>query len=345
MKFIQMQKAMSNIQPPPPAVVAVTEVRQDEWLTTLPAVGNIVAVFGVDVTNEIAGLVKNIHFDSGQHVEKGQLLLELDTETDLSELDGLIAKRRLAEIEFERSNKLITGKFISVSDFDRNRALLDEADASVRTKRSVIAKKGIRAPFSGHLGIRRVDVGQYLMPGSAIVTLQRLAPIHVDFTVPERHLEALSAGQAIKVTVQAYHEKVFLGRVTAISPLLDRHTRSVKIRATLENSERQLRPGMFANVELLSEKPKPVLTLPDTAISYNPYGDFVFVVEKTDQRLTVQSRQVETGVTRNGRVEIVKGLSRGERVVSAGQIKLRNGVQITIEDRPAPGERTEESAS
>lgn len=333
---------MSGFQPPP-SVVAVTDVKQVEWRSTLTAVGSLVAVSGVAVTNEIAGMVKTIHFDSGQSVKKGQLLVELDSVTDQSELNGLLAAQRLAQIKFERSKKLISGKFVSKSDYDQNQALLDEALAAVATKKTVIEKKSIRAPFSGNLGIRQIDVGQFLNPGSDIVDLQQLDPIYIDFQLPERYLGDLADDQRVNVSVQAYPGKVFKGRVSAISPLIDQNTRSIQIRATLLNNDRLLHPGMFAQVQAVSDKSRTVLTLPDTAISYNPYGDFVFVVESGTQGLTVESRQVETGETRKGRVEIVKGLSLGERVVSAGQIKLRNDMPVVIDEKPAPGERAREA--
>ena len=343
-KFYQMQQAVRSVHAPPPAVVAVTEVRQAAWQASLSAVGSLVAVAGVQVSNEIAGIVKAIHFHSGEKVKKGQLLVELDTETDQSELAGLLAQQRLAQIRFQRSSKLIGGKFVSKSVYDQNQALLDEAKAAVLTKKTVIEKKHIRAPFSGELGIRKINLGQYLPPGSVIVPLQKTAPVYVDFTLPERHLKLLAPGQEVSVNVQAYPDRVFKGRISAISPLLDRQTRSIPIRAILANSDRLLRANMFARVQVLSGQTRQLLTLPDTAISYNPYGDFVFVIESGSHGLTVQSRQVQTGATRNGRVEIVKGLSRGERVVSAGQVKLRNGMPVTIDTRPAPGERTKDAA-
>ncbi|PKM13068.1 MAG: efflux transporter periplasmic adaptor subunit [Gammaproteobacteria bacterium HGW-Gammaproteobacteria-3] len=335
LKFFQVQKELSQMQPPPPAVVAVTEVKQLEWQSSLTAIGSLVAVAGVDVANEIAGIVKAIHFTSGQNVKKGQLLVELDSATEQSELNGLLAQQRLAQIQFERSGKLIVKKFVSQSDYDQNSALLDQANADVRSKKTEIAKKLVRAPFTGKLGISRIDLGQYLTPGSAIVTLQQLTPIYLDFNLPERHLSALALNQEINVSTQAYPAKVFKGRISATSPLIDRNTRSVQVRATLANTDQLLRPGMFAQVQVLSNQPRSVLILPDTAISYNPYGDFVFVVEKTSEGLTVQSRQVTTGETRAGQVEIVKGLKPGERVVSAGQVKLRNGMPIIIENNSA----------
>ena len=331
------------MQAPPPAVVAVSEVKQIEWQSSLAAVGDLVAVSGVTVSNELAGMVKAIHFNSGQNVKKGQLLLELDSETDLAELKGLLAEQRQAQIQFERSNKLIGKNFVSRSDYDQNQAILDSANAAVWTQKTLIEKKQIRVPFSGELGIRKVNLGQFLTPGSAIVTLQQVAPIYIDFEISTRHLSELKLGQEVKLSVQAYPDQFFNGQISTISPLIDEHTRSVQIRATLANTERLLRPGMFAQVQVLADQSRQVLILPDTAIAYNPYGDFVFVVVTGAQGLIVQSRQVETGITQNGLVEIVKGLSLGERVVSAGQIKLRNGMPVVIDAKPAPGERTEEA--
>ncbi len=344
LKFYQIQQAMNQPHRPPPAVVAVTEVKQVDWQPSLTAVGSLVAVSGVAVTNEIAGIVKSIHFHSGQNVKQGQLLLVLDNSIEQAELSGLLAEQRRAQIRFERSRKLIDEKFVSKSVYDQNQALLDVAIAAVQTKKISIVKKRIHAPFSGKLGIRQVDLGQYLTPGSTIVMLQQLDPIYVDFQLPERHLRKLDPGQKVSVHIQAYPDQVFKGQVSAISPLIDENTRSVQIRATLPNASHLLYPGMFAEIQLLSNRTRQILTLPDSAISYNPYGDFVFIIETGAQGLTVLSRQVETGAKRAGRVEIVKGLRRGERVVSAGQIKLRNGMPVTIAAKPAPGEREGASA-
>ena len=338
-KFYQ-QQANSQFKPPPPAVVAVTEVIQVEWQSSLTTIGDLVAVSGVSVSNEIAGIVKAIHFDSGQNVKKGQLLIELDTETDLAEQNGLLAQQRLAQIQYTRSKKLSSRNLVSKSDYDQNLALLDKAIASVKTKQTLIEKKRIRAPFSGSLGIRKVNLGQYLISGASIVTLQQLSPIYIDFQIPERYLSHLKPEQQVNLNVQAYPDRIFKGFISTISPLIEKSNRSVQIRATLPNADHLLRPGMFAKVRVVSGPGKRVLSLPDTAISYNPYGDFVFIIESGAQGLTVQSRLVETGMTKEGRVEIVKGLSLGEQVVSAGQMKLRNGMLITIDKKSAPGERT-----
>lgn len=339
LKFYRIDQAERQRQLPPPEVVAVTEVNVDEWQAYLSTVGSLVAVAGIDISNEIAGKVRALYFESGHSVRKGQLLIELDTSTDEAELKGLLAEQQLALVRFERSEMLIAKHFISQSDYDLNKAQLDQAKAAVSAKRTVIAKKQIHAPFSGRLGIRQVNIGQFLAAGSAMVSLQTLDPIYVDFMLPERHLASLAPEQKLALTVQAYPGKTFSGRVTAISPGIDTGTRSVKIRATLSNTEQILRPGMFADVQILLADKKPVLTLPDTAITYNPYGDSVFVVESGSGGLTVLLKQVVTGETRAGRVEIVKGLSAGERVVSAGQVKLRNGMAVTVDVNPAPGER------
>lgn len=338
-KFHQIDVAVGNMKPPPPAVVAATKVQSTNWPSYLTAVGSLVAVAGVEVSSELSGKVKTIHFESDQPVKKGQLLLELDDSTDLAELAGLEANRKLAELKFARSQQLIGRNFIAKSDFDMNKAGLDEARSAVEAKKAVIAKKRIVAPFTGQLGIRKVNVGQYLDSGDSIVPLQQLQPIYADFTVPEQNLGFLRVNQAISLTVRAYPGQVFTGVISAINPGIDEDTRSVKLRATLENPERLLRPGMFADVRIQLGDSKPVLTVPDTAITYNPYGDSVYVIVPDKQGLIAQLKQVTTGETREGRVEIVKGLQENDRVVSAGQVKLRNGMAVTLDKLPAPGER------
>jgi membrane fusion protein (multidrug efflux system) len=338
-KFYQIRRSMSHIQIPPPSVVAVTEVKTTLWQPYLNTIGSLVAVSGIDVSNEIAGKVKAIHFKSGQSVEQGAPLVDLDSAIDDAELKGLKAEAQLAQVRFDRSEKLILKHYASQSDYDQNRALLSEAKALVTAKQEVINKKRISAPFTGELGIRLVNIGQYLPAGTPMVPLQTIAPIYVDFNVPEAHLGRLQPGQKLLLTVQAYPGKNFEGVITAINPHIEVSTRNVKIRATLDNKDHELRPGMFADVRLILSSSQSVLTVPDTAITYNPYGDSVFSVTSNQQGLTVQLKQVVTGETRDGRVEIVKGLSAGERIVSAGQVKLRNGMPVKIDEKPAPGER------
>lgn len=338
-KFYQIRRFVAQMPPPPPAMVAAATVQQEHWQSSITSIGSLNAVASIDVSNELAGKVKAIYFDSGQSVKQGQLLVELDAETDLAVLQGLLAEQKLAQLRFERSSQLIEKKFISASDLDQNRAQLDQATAAVNSKRAEIDKKQIRAAFSGELGMRQVDLGRFLDKGAAIVSLQQLDPIFLDFTLPERHIGKLTKDQAIAVTVQAYPGRSFSGRVQAIDPALQQNTRSLKVRASLENHDKSLRPGMFAQVEIESGQAAQLLTLPDTAITYNPYGNSVYLIVPAEKGLSVQSRQIETGQSRNGRVEIISGLNAGDKVVSAGQVKLRNGMPIVVDDNPAPGER------
>lgn len=318
--------------PPPPATVSAVEVRQENWQPYLYAVGSLVASQGIHVTNEVAGQILEIRFKSGQEVQKGELLLRLVDSVDQADLEGLLAESRLAKIDYRRKARLLKDKSVSRSEHDEARAKLDNAEAQVASKRAVIEKKQIRAPFTGLLGIRQVDLGGYLAPGSNIVPLEALDPIYVDYSLPERDFAALSAGQTVMIEVQAYPGQRFEGRIEALNPGIDPGTRSVKIRAIIENPDARLRPGMFAQVSTVLPKRQGLLTLPQTAITYNPYGDAVFVVENDDGRLQVQRRQIKTGEVREGRVEVVTGLELGEQVVSAGHVKLRNGQQVKLDN-------------
>ncbi len=318
--------------PPPPAVIASTRVRRDTWQPTLSAVGSLVANKGVTVANEIAGVVRSIGFSSGQQVSRGDLLVQLDDDVDRAELASLIAARRLAEITFKRMKKLVREKTVSQSDYDEARATLDGATALVTSKRASIAKKAVRAPFSGVLGIRQVDIGQYLKPGSGIVSLQTLNPMYVDFSLPEKQLASVHTGQPVTVSVRAYPEKTFSGQISAVSPGISTTTRSVRLRALLENPQQMLRPGMFAKVQTHLASRSGVLSLPERAIAYNPYGNTVFLISEKDGSLFVQNRQVQTGEVRAGRIEIISGLTEGDRVVSDGLNKLRNGQSVRIDN-------------
>ena len=331
-KAYQAQQAAGAQQGQPPATVAVTEARTERWQGYLSAVGSLAASQGVFVTSEVPGQVEAIRFESGQPVDKGEVLLELDDSVDLAELEGLKAERRLAEVQFRRTEQLLEERSVSRSEYDEAAARLESADAQLASKRAVIRKKTIRAPFSGQLGIRQVDLGEYLAPGARIVPLQALEPIYLDYTVPEREFARLAPGREVIVRVAAYPDEEFRGRITAINPGLEQETRTVQVRATLDNAERRLRPGMFAQVRTVLGDPDEVLTLPRTAVIYNPYGDSVFVVQEEDGQKTVQLRQIRTGEARDGRVAVVEGLEAGDTVVSAGQVKLRNGQAIEVDN-------------
>jgi len=344
LKYQQMGSAGKH-GAPPPATVAITEVQMERRRPHLAAVGSLVAAQGIEVRNEVAGIVSAIYFESGQEAKPLQPLIDLDATADRAELKGLESVQRLAQVKFRRAARLLPERSMSQADYDEAKATLDGAAAAVAAKQALIDKKRILAPFEGELGIRQVDLGQYLAPGTAIVSLQNLNPIHCDFSLPERHLDSLKVGQAVSVAVQAHPGERFGGRISALEPGVDVATRSLRVRATLDNPEQKLRPGMFAEVRVLLRMRDGVLTLPQTAITYNPYGDSVFVVEERKQGLTVQRRQVETGEVRDGRVEVRSGLEVDERVVSAGQVKLRNDMVVVADDKPAPSERSQAERS
>lgn len=332
LKKQQFEEMAAQRGPEPPATIAATEVRTEDWRPRLNSVGSLVAVQGISVTNEVAGQVRSIHFQSGEEVSQGDILLELDDSVDQADLEGALAGRRLAEIRFNRLRNLLEKNAVSQADYDEARANLDNAEATVSSQREFIRKKRIRVPFSGRLGIRQVDVGEYLSPGSPIVPLESLDPIYVDFSLPEKDLNLISVGQELTVTVKAWPDRVFRGEISAINPGIDPQTRSVRIRGTLQNPEQVLRPGMFAQVNTLLPLRENVPTLPRTAITYATYGQSVFLIKEEGGGLVVERRQIRTGDVRDGRVEIVSGLEAGDRVVSAGQNKLRNGRSVRIDN-------------
>lgn len=331
MQWFSMQAPMAK--PFPPATVAATEVIQENWVPTLRAVGSLDATNGISVAAEVSGIIKEILFTSGERVEQGTILIRLDDAVDRAALDALRAERRLAEIKFNRSKDLLKKKVTSKSEYDEAQATFEAALARVAEQEAVINKKVIRAPFTGLLGISEVDIGQYLEPGDRIVSLQALDPIHVDYTLPERYLHQIKVGQEVHISVEAMPEKIFRGTVSAIDADINRATRTLKIRATLPNSEQHLRPGMFAEVQTLHAESQPVLTIPRTAVSYNTYGDFVYLIEtQNDGTLRVKRHQVVTGENRAGRVAILQGVEAGDQVVRAGLVKLREGMPVKIDN-------------
>jgi len=333
------QTAAAQSGGPPPATIAGAAVRKETWQPYLQVVGSLAAVSGIDVSSEVAGQVSRILFTSGQSVQQGDMLLQLDDEIDQAQLQGLIAERTLAQLKFKRVAKLVKDKSVSQSDYDEGRATLDNSNANVAAQQALIEKKRIRAPFDGRLGIRRVDLGEYLEPGTAIVPLEQLDPIYSDFTLPERELARINQGQRVEIRVQAYPDETFQGKIDAIDPGMSTTTRNFRVRAQLNNPEQKLRPGMFADVRVLLPDKDPILTIPDTAVSYNPYGDSVFVIQESDGNQVVKRRQITTGSVRNGRVAVLSGLTEGELVVSAGHNKLRNGQAVVVDAKPAPADR------
>lgn len=336
---IQSQMAMFS-EPPPPTTVAAATVEPVSWQPTLTAVGSVQAVEGVEVSNQVAGQVEEIRFDSGAEVAAGDVLVVLDSDIDRADLEGLNAAERLAEIKLGRNRSLLKGRAVSQGDFDEASAQLDQARALVKAKQAAIEKKTIRAPFGGRLGIRQVDLGQFLPEGSPIVPLQALDPVYVDYSLPERHLDRIEVGQAVQIRVAAHPDEVFRGSIQAISPRIDQGSRNIRIRAELANPDLKLRPGMFARVSTLLPVQQGVLTLPREAIAFNTYGDSVFLISEQDGKTMVSRRQVKTADVIDDRVVILDGLAAGDRVVSAGQVKLRNDqeVQIVPSGEPSPAQ-------
>lgn len=335
-KYYQQQQAAARQQAPPPATVAVHTVGRSPWQPELKAIGTLVSANGIDVTAEVAGVVRAIAFESGETVEAGDVLLAQDDSVERAELEGLLAEQRLARIRYQRVTRLVTDQSVSEADVDEAKAELDNTTAQVAVKRAQIAKKQVRAPFSGRLGIRLVDVGQFLEPGVAIVPLEDFDPIYVDFALPERHLARVSVGQDVTVTAEALGGERFAGHISAINPGVDVATRTLRLRATVANPRGRLRSGMFVQTAVLLEKRPQVVTIPRGAVSYAPYGDSVFVVKEQEGQLTAERRQITTGAVRPKEVEVVKGLEAGERIVVAGHVKLRNGQAVEIDNEVMP---------
>jgi membrane fusion protein (multidrug efflux system) len=335
-KHHQQQQAAAMQGPPPPANVAYVDVETRRWQPRLRAVGTLVASNGIDVTAEVSGVVREILFESGQPVAAGDVLVRLDDAVDQAELQGLQAEQKLAQIKYQRLSTLIKERSVSQSDVDEARAELDNMTAQVASKRALIDKKTVRAPFDGRLGIRAVDLGEFVQPGVALVPLQSIEQLYVDFSLPERQLPRVAIGQRVEVTATAAPGERFEGRVAAINPGIDVATRTVKLRADLPNPEGALRPGMFAEVALEQPAREGVITIPRTAISFAPYGDSVFVINEGEGGLTVQRQPVETGNVDGDLVEIVTGLEPGQRIVLAGHQKLRNGQGVELDNSVVP---------
>ncbi|MGD8999677.1 MAG: efflux RND transporter periplasmic adaptor subunit [Granulosicoccaceae bacterium] len=317
----------------PPTVIAATEVIQENWQPSLQSVGSLVAINGINVSTEVNGIVSGIVFASGQPVEQDQVLIRLDDSVDQAALEALRAERKLAEVQFRRASDLLKKRVMSKSEYDEANARYDAATARVKQQEAIIKRKVIRAPFAGLAGIRQVDLGQFIEAGDAIVSLQALDPIYVDYTLPERYLTRIKPGQVVRVQLDAIPGRTFSGEVSAVNSGIDTGTRTLKVRATLTNADSIMRPGMFAQVETLTGEARPVLTLPRTAISFNTYGDFVLVINKNDAgMLTVTRTPVETGETRQGRV-VVTGLPASVQVVRTGLVKLRDGMPVKIDNQ------------
>lgn len=325
---------------PPPETVATTLVRAEKWQDTLPAVGTVNAAQGVMVSPEIAGTVSEVAFESGATVNKGDLLVKLDTSSEEAQLRAAEAQVKLAKLNADRTRQLSKDKTVSQSELDQAEATLQESEANADAIRATIAKKTIRAPFAGRLGIRLVNLGEQLDVGKSIVSLQSLTPIYVDFSLPQQDLGRLETGLKVRAATDSYPDKQFDGKLTAINPDLNSTTRSVQLRAEFANPDKLLRPGMFVRVEVELPGEDNVLAIPSTAVLSAPYGDAVYLVnEQTNNGVTnlvVQQKFIRTGRARGDFVSVESGLNEGDRVVSAGLFKLHNGVSIQENNDASP---------
>ncbi len=317
----------------PPATVSAATVTQQTWPNSLSAVGTLTSFQGTRIKTELDGLVLRVVAQSGTVVEAGDLLVVLDTASEEAQLRGLEAQAKLSEITLARAKELRANNTNTLSDLDTAEATATQAHAAVDQLRVTIAKKHIAAPFAGRLGIVQVYPGQFLSKGDALVVLESIDPIHVDFSLPQQELGRLTVGQTVQLVVDTYPGHPFAAKITAISPRIDDATRAIDIRATLANSDETLRPGMYARAEVILPPTERALVLPSAAIIHNPYGESVFVIVDS----TVQQRFVKTGPQRGDLVLITEGLKAGEQVVTAGQLKLRNGASVRIDNSAAPG--------
>jgi membrane fusion protein (multidrug efflux system) len=343
-KFKQIQTAVAQgaaYQPPPEAVTTIV-ARHEEWPSTLTEIGTVAAVRGVTVSADLPGVVDRIGFESGQPVRDGDVLAVLDTRQERAQLAAAEAQRDLARVSFDRMEGLLNQRVVSKAEFDRASAEQRQSEARVGEISAAIDRKTIRAPFSGVLGIRRVNLGQYLSAGDALVTLEALNPIYVNFGVPQQAVGQMRVGRGVRVTTDDLTGVDFRGRITAIDSVADETTRNVQIQATFDNPKATLRPGMFVQSEVVLGASLPVVSLPVSAISYAPFGDSVFVLAdiKRDNGQTykgVRQQFVKLGPTRGDQIAVVSGIKAGDEVVTSGVFKLRNGAAVLINNTVKPG--------
>jgi len=342
-KFKQIQTAIAQgaaFQPPPEAVTTIV-ARQEDWPSTLTATGTVAAVRGVTVSADLPGVVERIGFESGQAVRQGEVLAILDTRQERAQLAAADAQHELTRLNYDRMNGLLNERVISRAEFDRATADQRQAEAHTGEIRATIDRKTIRAPFTGILGIRQVNLGQYLSAGDALVTLEALDPIFVNFGVPQQSAGQVRAGRGVRVTTDAPAMTEFTGRITAIDSVVDPNTRNVQVQATIANRERRLRPGMFVQTSVAIGVTESVITLPASAINYAPYGNSVFVVAEIkgdDGRVYKGVRQqfVKLAGARGDQVAVISGVKPGDEVVTSGVFKLRNGAAVQINNTVKP---------
>lgn len=321
----------------PPAVITSAIAETQTWEQTVKATGSLAASKGVMVSAEVPGSVAEIYFESGQNVKAGDLLLKLDDSAEQAQLRAAEASAQLAEVNLKRSRDLLGSRTISQSEFDRTEATASEATAQLEQIKAVLAKKRIVAPFSGTLGIRLVDIGEYLSPGVAIASLQQLSPIYVDFNLPQKQLTAAAPNYPLEVAIDSFPDTNFRGTVEALNPELDPRTRTVRVRGILPNEDGKLRPGMFGSVQVLQPEPLQVIAIPNTAIYYQAYGNSIFVIKPAadGSGKTVEQRFVKLGKTKGDFIAVTEGLKPGEEVATAGVFKLSNGRGVVVDNSKA----------
>jgi membrane fusion protein, multidrug efflux system len=338
----RMIKKYLSSQGVPPQTVSTIKAGYEAWNPALNVVGTLRAVRGADLAPEVAGVVSAIHFSSGEEVKAGAPLVQLNAASDLAQLASLEAAAELAELNYRRDQRQLKVQAVSQAVVDTDAANVKVAKAQVATQQALVDKKSVRAPFAGRLGIRLVDLGQYVAPGTKLVTLQAIDPLLVDFSAPQGELARIHPGMKVSATADALPAEQFEGAIAAIDAKVDPATRNVQVRATLQNPRHRLLPGMFVSVSVESGAEERRLTLPQTAITFNPYGNTVFVVEEKGTgadgkpRLVATQRFVETGATRGDQIAVVSGVKEGETVVTTGQLKLRNGVPVIVDNTVQP---------
>jgi membrane fusion protein, multidrug efflux system len=325
-----------------PQTVSAAKAGSSDWQPAIDAVGSLRAVRGADLSLEVPGVVEEILFQSGDEVQAGQILLRLRAEDEIAKLQSLEATAQLAQITYDRDVKQLKAQAISQAVVDNDEANLRNAKAQVAQQKAIVDKKTLRAPFAGKLGLRQVDLGQFLSAGTVIATLQSLDPIFVDFLLPQQAVAQLAVGAKVAAKIDAFPDRVFTGKITAINPKIETASRNIQVRATLPNADQKLLPGMFATVQLETGAAQRLITLPQTAVSYNPYGSLVYLVDDKGKaadgkpQLTARQVFVTTGATRGDQVAILKGVAEGDMVVTSGQIKLRNGVPVVVDNKVVP---------
>lgn len=341
----RMIKKYLSSQGVPPQTVSTIKASLQEWQPELNAVGTLRAVRGADLAPEVAGVISAIHFRSGEEVKAGAPLVQLNAAVDIAQLESLRAAAGLAELTYQRDQRQLKVQAVSQATVDADAANLKVAQARIAEQQALVDKKSIRAPFAGRLGLRAVDLGQYVAPGTKLVTLQALDPVYVDFSLPQSGLAGIRTGLKISAAADALPGERFEGTIDAIDAKVDPATRNVQVRASLSNPRHRLLPGMFVTVAVDTGAAERRLTLPQTAISFNPYGNTVYVVEDKGKgpdgkpQLVATQRFVTTGATRGDQIAILTGVKEGETVVTAGLLKLRNGVPVNIDNSVQPSDQ------